>query len=387
MGKTSIEWTDHSWPVVNGCRRTSPGCENCYAERLSATRLSQTPKYKGLAVMKAPPPKVLRRERRDGSVQLVKLQPPGRPRWTGESRLWVPHLDMPLRLKKPSRIFVADMGDLFYEKVTNEEIAAVFGVMVSCPQHTFQILTKRAARMRDWFEWVREKRGGRGGGFPLGIALDLSAVAGKEVLRWPRAGIMDEELRWPLPNVWLGVSVEDQQRADERIPILLDTPAAIRFVSAEPLLGPVDLRRRIVENRAAGTNSLEMVSGIDWIIVGGESGPGARPFDLAWAAALVDQCAAAGAACFVKQLGSRPTSAADRIGYKGQPRNGRPDGFYRFLNDRKGGDPSEWPEALRVRQFPNERLNGSGLVGPSDARGKQEAPLAGTVKTPGIPAV
>ena len=135
MGKTSIEWTDHSWPIINGCRRISPGCGGargvggCYAERLISTRLSKTKKYGGLA-----------RFGKNG------------PQWTGATRLWLPDLDMPIRLRKPSRIFVADMGDLFYEAVTNEEIAAVFGVMAAASHHTFQVLTKRATRMREWFE-------------------------------------------------------------------------------------------------------------------------------------------------------------------------------------------------------------------------------------------
>ena len=154
MGKTSIEWTDVSWPVINGCRRVSRGCENCYAERLAATRLAHLPKYQGLAVIKRGPPKVLRRDFADGSVGLRQVDGKARPQWTGEARLWAKDLDMPLRLRKPSRIFVCDMGDLFYEEVPDEQIAAVFGVMAACPQHTFQVLTKRPERMREWFRWV-----------------------------------------------------------------------------------------------------------------------------------------------------------------------------------------------------------------------------------------
>lgn len=369
MGKTSIEWTDHSWPVVNGCRRVSPGCENCYAERLTATRLSRTPKYKGLAVMKAPPPKVLRRDRADGGVELRAHQAPGRPRWTGEARLWEPHLDMPLRLRKPSRIFVCDMGDLFYEGVSNEDIATIFGVMAACPQHTFQVLTKRPERARAWFDWIatltreeneqQEKEDGE----PLTeeeafTPSDTSMSHMRNVIadRFCDLGMNEGDPRppWPLPNVWLGVSVEDQQRADERIPILLDTPAAIRFVSAEPLLGPVSLNPADLGcvGHLAETFGNPL---INWVIVGGESGPGARPMDLSWVYRLVFQCAGAGAACFVKQLGARPAAFMTQGGQY----------VPITYQDRKGSDPAEWPEGLRVREFPNERLNARRQVDPA----------------------
>jgi protein gp37 len=368
VGKTSIEWTDHSWPVVNGCRRVSAGCERCYAERLTATRLSQTPKYKGLAVFG-----------KNG------------PRWTGEARLWAPHLDMPLKLKKPSRIFVCDMGDLFYEGVADEEIAAVFGVMAACPGHTFQVLTKRPARAREWFRWAS-----------AGHALDDGEV--RRCLReldtfGVRRGHVEYPL-WPLPNVWLGVSCEDQATAEQRIPILLDTPAALRFVSAEPLLGPVNLwpylqpmhkvipkkpppaRAELLERlgkasallpQSAGWD-VEIIPGVglDWVIVGGESGPGARPFDLTWARLLVQQCWPAGVPCFVKQLGAVPVSL-DLADYTGRPtffwQEGLAQRLAMGLADRKGGDPAEWPEDLRVRQFPTTST-------PSNLPGKSEAASA-----------
>ncbi len=350
MGKTSIEWCDYSWPVVNGCRRVSAGCENCYAERLTATRLSQTPKYKGLAVFG-----------KNG------------PRWTGEKRLWDPHLDMPVRLKKPSRIFVCDMGDLFFEEVRDEEIAAVFGVMAACPQHTFQVLTKRPGRARAWFRWL-ERFAGRT--TPRAACVSLA----QRRCEHPSLRKLDDHAfwTWPLPNVWLGTSVEDQATADERVPILLDTPAALRFVSAEPLLGPVDLMRYLrpmhtavvktpPEGKAAFLEQIERLAespimqvprgmdveiipgvGLDWVIVGGESGPGARPFDLAWAWSMVDACVAAHVPCFVKQLGANPgtvTRSTSNVGIQGEAVSLR-------LKDRKGGDPAEWPEDLRVRQFP-----------------------------------
>jgi protein gp37 len=326
VGKTSIEWTDHSWPIVNGCRRVSAGCENCYAERLTATRLSRTPKYKGLAV--------------SGKKG---------PHWTGESRLWTPHLDMPLKLKRPVRIFVADMGDLFYDQVSNEEIAAVFGVMAAAPQHTFQVLTKRPRRMAEWFRWVADAE----------MFAHLSpAVKTGMMLRW-YAGVA---LRgagkpfpatalqpWPLPNVWLGTSVEDQATADERIPHLLATPAAMRFVSAEPLLGPIELPLGPTllghERPDGGVEFTSLVPRLDWVIVGGESGPGAREFDIEWARSLLGQCRAAGVAAFVKQLGARAFQS---------PRYDGDIDYSLEMRDRKGGDPAEWPEDLRVREFPSK---------------------------------
>lgn len=377
MGKTTISWTDLSWPVVNGCRRTSPGCENCYAERLAATRLRNTPKYSGLAVVKE-----------------------CGPQWTGQSRLWTPSLDLPLRTRKPSRIFVADMGDLFYEEVSDEEIAAIFGVMAACPRHTFQVLTKRADRMRRWFEWVAEASRDRF----VGPALAEHAACWYQ--RHDQRSTADLLFRsadlaagrpWPLPNVHLGVSVETQKYLDERVPLLLETPAAVRWISAEPLLGPIDvspyLRRTTTEPARFCAISPEMrtkygddpqdimltrsTRGLDWVVGGGESGPRARPNDLGWSRALRDQCAAAGVAYFQKQLGARPYERVDSTlrGYSsngdlvplldGAPERRPPDGWTWIhiagkswlqrshgLTDKKGEDPMEWPEDLRIRQFP-----------------------------------
>jgi len=313
MGRTSIEWTDYSWPIVNGCRRVSAGCERCYAERLTATRLSKTLKYKGLAVFG-----------KNG------------PKWTGETRLWEPHLEAPLNVKKPGRWFVADMGDLFYEGVADEDIARVFVIMALAKQHTFQILTKRPERMRAW----------------------MTNANGERICQLkPRSGHGDwiavdtlSGFQWPLPNVWLGVSVEDQATADERIPILLETPAAVRFVSYEPALGPLTLHPGILGSpgHLAETFGNPL---IHWLICGGESGPGARPFDLNWARSIVGQCNEADVACFVKQLGARPFD-----GDEGQRCDGEPHEWaWLKLKDRKGGDIEEFPDDLRVRQFPEPR--------------------------------
>jgi protein gp37 len=390
VGKTSIEWTDHSWPVVNGCRRVSAGCENCYAERLTATRLSQTPKYVGLAVMKPGPEQIRRRDLADGSVRLTKVQGAARPRWTGKARLWAQHLDMPLKLKKPSRIFVCDMGDLFFEEVPDGVIAAVFGVMAACPQHTFQVLTKRPGRAREWF------RSMGGPGWAERVCHSEAAALLPNGLPHPR------DNTWPLPNVWLGTSVEDQATADERIPVLLDVPAALRFVSAEPLLGPVDMGLRLGAVGGVAGHCVDIDGGwwhspgtcvgasvncsgrccqrgIDWVIIGGESGPGARPFDLGWGRALVEQCAEAGTACFVKQLGANPgtvTRATSNVGIAGTAVSLR-------LRDRKGGDPAEWPEDLRVRDFP-KTATPSNLPEKLEAGGKNAADLgAGRINRAG----
>lgn len=336
--KTSIEWTDATWPVVNGCRRCSPGCEHCYAERLTATRLSKTPKYQGLAVMKN-----------------------GDPRWTGESRLWTPHLNWPLRWKKPRRIFVADMGDLFFEEVSDGEILRVFSVIARCPQHTFQILTKRADRMREWVERWNDLVGepwepklvrgpeatrnahqsGRGQMFAEMLETMGEPPAG---CAFPTFDWMEGMRWWPpfevaFPNVWLGVSVEDRKRLS-RLDALRRTPAAVRFVSAEPLLedlGEVDL------------------NGIDWVIVGGESGPGARPMHAEWVRSIVRQCKAAQVSVFVKQLGANYCDAVNGVGgHQARPPSDLVQ-LTRRLNNRKGGDMAEWPPDLRVRQMPEVR--------------------------------
>jgi protein gp37 len=331
---TSIEWTDASWPIVNGCRRVSAGCENCYAERLTATRLRHTPKYASLAHMRN-----------------------GKPRWSGESRLWLPHLDWPLRWTKPRKVFVADMGDLFYEGVSNEDIAAVFGVMAACYQHTFQVLTKRPERMRAWFRWYEGESGA--GCSPYAGAVEATN-RGVDI---DALGLADE--RWPLPNVWLGVSVEDQATADERIPWLLETPAALRFVSAEPLLGEIDFERvpldpsrpdtlRGIYNPLVGGGAeTETPWRIDWTIVGGESGPGARRFECDWARRIIRQCRKAGVPCFVKQLGLRASDPVNGVAGAGLSIPAEAAALVALrLRDRKGGDMGEWPFDLRVRQFP-----------------------------------
>lgn len=285
--RTGIEWTDASWNPVVGCSLVSPGCTNCYAMGQAAriVRCSQ-----GLK----------RPSTYDGTVESVK----GRPVWTGKVALASEAtLTQPLRWKRPRRIFVNSMGDLFHEDVPDAWIDRVFAVMALAPQHTFQILTKRSARMRIYVTDPATVRRV----YDIVCDLSLEQAANVILLARPEHAAHAPPGRhillgvWPLPNVWLGVSAEDQRRADERIPDLLATPAAIRFVSAEPLLGPIDFGQ--AQDGLPINAWLTWLDGLDWIIVGGESGPNARPMHPDWARSIRDQCAAAGTAFFFKQHG------------------------------------------------------------------------------------
>lgn len=300
--RTGISWTGRTWNPIRGCSRVSEGCRHCYAEVQAARivrmgRGKPTP-YDGLVRMVRRPP---------SAAEGYRNERPMEPRWTGEVVLDVAKLAEPMRWRQPSTVFVNSMSDLFHEKLTNEQIAAVFGVMATCPQHTFQCLTKRARRMREWFEWFRlqcDPRSGAETEVLIGYLLDEAPDSiGDRIF----AGA-----RWPLPNVWLGVSVENQDAADERIPDMLQTPAAVRFLSCEPLLGPVDLNRIQTPEATQGLHFSALheqhddcfhtsPSQIDWVIAGCESGPGARPCDVEWLRALRDQCAAAGVPFFLKQ--------------------------------------------------------------------------------------
>lgn len=332
---TSIEWTDKTWNPVRGCSMVSEGCRNCYAMKV-ATRFSGPGQpYEGLA--------------KDG-------------KWTGKVKLIEAALEEPLRWRKPCRIFVNSMSDLFHEQLSFLEIARVFAVMASATlgchkhhdhedecwtgnKHTFQILTKRPERMR---EFIKEAPTIFAENFHPEEAICVSLEVG----------------HWPLRNVWLGVSVEDQKAADERIPLLLEAGAAVRFLSCEPLLGPIDLRAFTYYGSKVGNNR-----GIDWVIVGGESGPQARPCGLEWVRHLADQCKMAGIPYFVKQLGRWilgeetgfglpqkwmfPGGAVWVPGIIGPDNYKRPDNAVAFqLTDNKGGNWNDWPKDLRVRQFP-----------------------------------
>ena len=292
--RTAISWTDATWNPVNGCAVVSPGCANCYAmreaersERLFAGQGKVSP-YAGLT-----------RPSKAGAV------------WTGEVRVNEAAMRLPLRWTRPRRVFVDSMGDLFAEGVDDATIDRVFAVMALAGQHTFQLLTKRPERAAAYF--VHLARDALAAGDDPRLTprrLDAAAVA---VTGSPCAGGAIEDVAWPLANLHLGVSVEDQVRADKRIPTLLALPAARRWISAEPLLGSVDVAWALSRNPldlAAGflqrgrfSPGLETLRRLDWVVAGGESGPGARPMHPAWVRQLRDDCAAAGVPFDFKQWG------------------------------------------------------------------------------------
>jgi protein gp37 len=269
MTKTEIAWSDEVWNPVTGCTKVSAGCKNCYAEAVAN-------------------------------------------RWWGKRkftdvRTHPERLDAPLRWRKPRRVFVNSMSDLFHDDVPDEFLDEVFRVMmraspsvvrleasgfVQLPQkHVFQILTKRPERMRDYIRGDVHKRIGA-------------------------------SLCWPLPCVWLGVSCENQETANERVPLLLETPAALRFLSCEPLLEELSIDRWLHDSNCWAPNDAgpcicaePFEDRIDWVIVGGESGPGHRPMDLAWARHLLEQCRAAKVPFFMKQVSApRPGQGEDALG-------------------------------------------------------------------------
>lgn len=267
---TGIEWADATWNPVTGCTEVSPGCDHCYAKTFAERFRGTSGHY----------------FERGFDVQL-------RP----------DKLELPLRWRKPRRIFVNSMSDLFHDQVPDDYIAHVFAVMQSCASHTFQVLTKRHARMRsllnsaDFWEVVTDFGG------------HVMSQRTSRAQHWPDHG----RQHGYLPNVWLGVSTENQQWADIRIPALLDTPAAVRFISAEPLLGPINLDAIPARD-------------LDWVIVGGESGRDDRPMHMEWARGLRDQCQQAGVPFLFKQWG------------ESVPLGQMTEEAHRRWDDRHGGD-------------------------------------------------
>ncbi len=342
--KTGIAWTDATWNPLRGCSRVSTGCENCYAETM-ASRFS-------------------------GEGQAYERLTSGG-KWTGMIRLVPKMLLQPLRWQRPRKIFVNSMSDLFHPNVPFVYIAAVFGVMAAAERHTFQVLTKRPGRMLRFFEWLEEQE-------PGNPRLEVCWQALKEeVERVGDGGPMhtkyagDPEGPWPLPNVWLGVTAENQFSADNRIPMLQQAPAAVRWVSIEPMVGLAGLREYVGGQRGcAGEHHGSGAPGcpkelhhhhddrcapaLDWVVVGGESGPGARPMDIAWVEDIVSQCKASGTPVFVKQLGAKPFDSREGFRHS-DPHpdgpSGDPDCRLR-LRSREGRDPGEWPEILRVQEMP-----------------------------------
>lgn len=295
---TKIEWTEATWNPITGCSLASPGCTNCYAMKLAGTRLRK-------------------HRSRAGLTQETKAGPV----WNGNLVFNPEWLDQPLRWQRPRRIFVCAHSDLFHENIPEEWIDRVFAVMALAPQHTFQVLTKRSARMREYVN-------GMWHGTRLSDAMRKVTGSDKAQLIHTVGGA--------LPNVWLGVSVEDQERAEQRIPDLLMTRAAVRWISAEPLLGPIDLNCLTLSGdgemdalhpwpweqeeanwvgssdtweedfedhygHAPGAKRGLMHPVLDWAVVGGESGP--RPMHPDWARSLRDQCAAAAVPFLFKQWG------------------------------------------------------------------------------------
>ena len=294
---TEIEWTHlpgfegKSWNPIVGCSVVSPGCTNCYAMKQAGRILRMTDGQSHYA----------------GTVADSKAGPV----WTGKvARASDKAFTAPLRRRSPTCYFVNSMGDLFAEGVPDEWIDQVFAVMALAQRHRFIVLTKRPERMLEYLR-PRPQWDYNQGATPYRFGKTI--LAARELTgshAFPLNG-------WPLPNVWLGVSVEDQARADERIPLLLTTPAAVRFISAEPLLGPVDLECvpwpqswvRPIDDISDGIDPLrfQLAGGqrnaLDWVICGGESGPDARWLHPKWVRSLRDQCAAAQVPFFFKQWG------------------------------------------------------------------------------------
>ncbi len=262
---SKIEWTEATWNPVTGCTKVSPGCDHCYAETFAE-------RWRGI---------------------------PGHYFEQGfDVTLRPDKLEQPLRWKRQRRIFVNSMSDLFHDDVPEEYIARVFAVMAATPRHTYQVLTKRHARMRSllnrygWWTSV------------VAHAMDYEEAPGGE----RRGPVQTQPDGCALLNVWLGVSVEDQKWADIRIPALLETPAVVRFLSCEPLLGPLDIERFLWDG------DRDAPGGLHWIIAGGESGPGARPMQPSWPRSLRDQCVDAGVPFFFKQWGALAPTGAVGIG-------------------------------------------------------------------------
>lgn len=256
VAETSISWCDATWNILRGCSRVSTGCEHCYAEAQAGRFSGPGQPYEGLV-----------RKTTNGF------------RWTGKVQLIEKDLMIPLRWKKPRRIFVNSMSDLFHEDVPDDWIDQIFAIMLQA-EHTFQILTKRPERMARY------------------------------VTRWLAPALTPQMLE----HIWLGVSVENQATAEARIPWLLKTPAIVRFISYEPALGPLDLYR-------GGWNWLERLrrptggytEKLNWVIVGGESGPKARPCDVHWLCDVAKQCQSWGVPCWMKQDTSRRSGQQGRI--------------------------------------------------------------------------
>ena len=307
--KSHIEWTDATWSPVTGCTRVSEGCRNCYAERMSATRLVHNSRYKGVAKMTA-----------------------NGPHWTGKIRLHHDLLRQPLGWG-PRRVFVNSMSDTFHKEVPFDFIKTIYTSMLLYNWHQYQVLTKRPERMREFHDWL---------------------------ISW--AQVRPDYFERHFKHVVFMTSAEDQKTLDERLPHLLATRAAIRGLSLEPLLGPIDLTKDYGGPHPSEPNTwchaglMGGVAKIDWVIVGGESGPGARPMNPRWVRDIRDQCKASGVAFFFKQWGEwAPGHFIDKI-YWYHDAEGKEINFNGY-----GSDPDPyrihlWP-LEKGRDFPAEKLS------------------------------
>ncbi len=349
--KSEIQWTDATWNPTTGCTRVSPGCAHCYIERTPPFRIHH------------------RRFDRKGHIPL---------------ELHWERLEQPLHWTKPRSIFVNSLSDLFHVDVPDELISRVFATMALAHWHRFQVLTKRDERMH---ALITSDDFRASVNVDIAVMLeDLPEEGAPRRLRWDplerrtddaraTAPDVEDDAHWPLPNVHLGVSTENQRFLRQRLTTLLRTPAAVRFISAEPLLGPLDLSPWIAGNPDCPKGDPDCTSndgechdacerpGLHWVIVGGESGKGARTFDITWARQIVHQCQDAGIPVFMKQLGSRPirsrvdlatyTPAAIECEHGHDVCPACDAGTFPLeLRDSKGGDPKEWPSGLNVREMP-----------------------------------
>jgi protein gp37 len=348
VNNTSIEWTDSTWNPIRGCSRVSEGCRHCYAEKVAYRFSGPGQPYEGLVRINAAGE---RQPQWNGQIQFAENHLLDALRWNPivdhdptcdyylADRKQIRNCGCPTRAR---RIFVNSMSDLFHENVTDVMLDRIFAVMALCPQHTFQVLTKRPERMLAYLS-------------APGRRSDVMAESGdlafdvQSLKKYPRSmfpknaevvydlGANGDECgcrvtsAWPLHNVQLGVSVEDQPTADVRIPLLLQTPASVRFISAEPLLGALDIRPYLLADPERPNWS--RLNRLHWAIVGGESGPGARPMHPDWARGLRDQCVGAGVPFLFKQWG------------EWKPISEMPESEYEKLYVSNKKAPEEWEQA------------------------------------------
>ena len=364
MSKTSIEWCDEVLNPARGCTAVSPGCLNCYAAR-HATRFSKPGlAFAGLAHLKDQPRDASGRKRPKLAV------------WSGEVTLIPKALHEPLHWspKHPKRVFVGSVTDMFHAQVPFEYIAALFAVMAATPWVTYQLVTKRPERMAEWFRWTAE----------MGPWKAMLAGALEYLQEAPSHPSLSTDAPWPLPNVHLLTSTENQETFDARVPHLLACPAVVHGVSAEPLLGPIDMGLGGWVRTGPWPDGAFIVVRTDrprsfrvdpdfrpeptplalrWVIAGGESGPGARLCDAEWIRDLRRQCVAANTvtACadgrhtafFPKQLGALAYDERNYIAGARLPLGPDTPAPVRRLKDAHGGDETEWaPDLQGLRAFP-----------------------------------